>query len=196
MKKATYQFPKSSFISIEKDMGTIVDMMLKNNRLKKLLYYNVENCLFQENLTEDQSLELIEDGYIRMVPKLYVDKDILNYIIISFDNFTPNMTNPEFRDNIISFDIICHFNQWQMPNFQLRPYKIAAEIDTLFNNRHLSGIGELQFLGANQILINDEFGGISLMYSAVHGEDDKINSPNGLDQEDMDSNFDEIFNNK
>lgn len=196
MKKATYQFPKSSFISIEKDMGTIVDMMLKNNRLKKLLYYNLENCLFQENLTEDQSLELIEDGYIRMVPKLYVDKDILNYIIISFDNFTPNITNPEFRDNIISFDIICHFNQWQMPNFQLRPYKIAAEIDTLFNNRHLSGIGELQFLGANQILINDEFGGISLMYSAVHGEDDKINSPNELDQEDMDSNFDEIFNNK
>ena len=196
MKKATYQFPKSSFISIEKDMGTIVDMMLKNNRLKKLLYYNVENCLFQENLTEDQSLELIEDGYIRMVPKLYVDKDVLNYIIISFDNFTPNMTNPEFRDNIISFDIICHFNQWQMPNFQLRPYKIAAEIDTLFNNRHLSGIGELQFLGANQILINDEFGGISLMYSAVHGEDDKINSPNELDQEDMDSNFDEIFNNQ
>ena len=195
MKKATYQFPKSSFISIEKDMGTIVDMMLKNNRLKKLLYYNVENCLFQENLTEDQSLELIEDGYIRMVPKLYVDKDILNYIIISFDNFTPNITNPEFRDNIISFDIICHFNQWQMPNFQLRPYKIAAEIDTLFNNRHLSGIGELQFLGANQILINDEFGGISLMYSAVHGEDEKINSPNELDQEDMDSNFDEIFNN-
>ena len=196
MKKATYQFPKSSFISIEKDMGTIVDMMLKNNRLKKLLYYNLENCLFQENLTEDQSLELIEDGYIRMVPKLYVDKDILNYIIISFDNFTPNVTNPEFRDNIISFDIICHFNQWQMPNFQLRPYKIAAEIDTLFNNRHLSGIGELQFLGANQILINDEFGGISLMYSAVHGEDDKINSPNELDQEDMDFNFDEIFNNE
>ena len=195
MKKATYQFPKSSFISIEKDMGTIVDMMLKNNRLKKLLYYNLENCLFQENLTEDQSLELIEDGYIRMVPKLCVDKDVLNYIIISFDNFTPNMTNPEFRDNIISFDIICHFNQWQMPNFQLRPYKIAAEIDTLFNNRHLSGIGELQFLGANQILINDEFGGISLMYSAVHGEDDKINSPNELDQEDMDFNFDEIFNN-
>ena len=195
MKKATYQFPKSSFISIEKDMGTIVDMMLKNNRLKKLLYYNLENCLFQEDLTEDQSLELIEDGYIRMVPKLYVDKDVLNYIIISFDNFTPNMTNPEFRDNIISFDIICHFNQWQMPNFQLRPYKIAAEIDTLFNNRHLSGIGELQFLGANQILINDEFGGISLMYSAVHGEDDKINSPNELDQEDMDFNFDEIFNN-
>ena len=44
-----------------------------------------------------------------MVPKLYVDKSVLNYIIISFDNFTQS-ANPEFRDNIIEFDIICHFD--------------------------------------------------------------------------------------
>jgi hypothetical protein len=47
---------------------------------------------------------------IKIVPKLYIDGSVLNYIIISFDNFTPNATNPEFRDNIISFDIICHFD--------------------------------------------------------------------------------------
>ena len=194
MKKLIYQYPKSSFISIEKDMGTIVNQMLDNNRLKRLLYYPTKDCLMRENLDDDQTLELISDGYIRMVPKLYVDKEVLNYIIVSFDNFTPNMTNPEFRDNIISFDIICHFDQWQMENFQLRPYKIAAEIDTLFNNRHLSGIGELQFLGANQLLLNDEFAGLTLMYAAIHGEDDKINSPNKIDQKDMDFNFDQIFN--
>ena len=194
MKILTYQYPKSSFLSIEKDMGTIVDQMLKNNRLKKLLYYTTDDCLDRPNLDEDQSLELLTNYHIRMVPKIYVDKDIFNYIIISFDNFVPNMTNPEFRDNIISFDILCHFDQWQMRDFQLRPYKIAAEIDTLFNNRHLSGIGELQFLGANQLLLNDEFAGLTLMYSAVHGEDDKINSPNKKDQEDINFNFDEIFN--
>lgn len=195
MKKLTYQYPKSSFISIEKDMGTIVDMILKNDRLKKLLYYTTKDALRKPPLTEDESLALLDgEAHIRMVPKLYVDRDVLNYIIISFDNFVPNMTNPEFRDNVISFDIICHFDQWQMENFQLRPYKIAAEIDTLFNNRHLSGIGELQFLGANQLLINDEFAGLSLMYSAIHGEDDKINSPNKEDQEDLDFNFDQIFN--
>ena len=32
MKKATYQFPKSSFISIEKNMRNIVDMMLKKKK--------------------------------------------------------------------------------------------------------------------------------------------------------------------
>ena len=196
MKKLTYEYPKSSFLSIEKDMGTIISKMFDNERLKKLLLNNTKDALlksYDEKYAEDVSL-LIEDGYIRMVPKLYVDKDVLNYIIVSFDNFTPNMTNPEFRDNVISFDIICHFDQWQMKDFQLRPYKIAAEIDTLFNNRHLSGIGELQFLGANQLLINDEFAGISLMYAAIHGEDDKVNSPNKVDEEDFIFNFDSIFN--
>ena len=196
MKKLTYEYPKSSLLSIEKDLGTFISKMFDNERLKKLLLNNTKDALlksYDQKYAEDVSL-LIEDGYIRMVPKLYVDKDVLNYIIVSFDNFTPNMTNPEFRDNVISFDIICHFDQWQMKDFQLRPYKIAAEIDTLFNNRHLSGIGELQFLGANQLLINDKFAGISLMYAAIHGEDDKVNSPNKVDEEDFIFNFDNIFN--
>lgn len=195
MHKLTYQYPKSSFISIEKDMGMIVDMMLKNNRLKKLLYYTTKDCLNKPNLTKEQDKQLISERYVRMIPKVYIDKDVLNYIIISFDNFTPNMTNPYYRDNVISFDIICHMDQWELGDFQLRPYKIAAEIDTLFNNRHLSGIGTLEFLGASQIILNDEFAGITLMYSAIHSDDDQKNSPNIKDQEDMDANFDAIFNN-
>ena len=47
---------------------------------------------------------------IKIVPKLYVDGSVLSYVIINFDNFTPNGRNPEFRDNIIEFDIICHFD--------------------------------------------------------------------------------------
>jgi hypothetical protein len=78
-----------------------------------------------------------------------LDSSVLNYVIISFDNFVPNANNPEFRDNIVSFDIVCHFDQWNLGDFKLRPYKIAAEIDTLFNDKHLTGIGTLQFLGAN-----------------------------------------------
>jgi hypothetical protein len=54
-------------------------------------------------------MELFEKN-IKLVPKLYVDKSLLNYIIISFDNFTPNRKNPQFRDNIVEFDIICHYD--------------------------------------------------------------------------------------
>ena len=193
MKITSYEFPKSSFLSIEKDLSLITDMMLKNQRFKKLLYYTTKDALDRENLTELQSLELIGKN-IRIIPKLSIDKEVLAYVIITFDNFTPNETNPEFRDNIISFDIICHFDQWDLGDFQLRPYRIAAEIDTMFNGKHLSGIGELDFIGANQLILNDEFAGLSLIYSAIHGEDDKKNMLNPKDQAQYELDFNELFN--
>lgn len=172
--------PKSSFLSTEKDMNLIVGAMIKNERLKRLLHYTSRDALDKKNLTEDETLELFGKN-IKIVPKLTVDKSVLNYIIISFDNFTPS-GNPEFRDNVIEFDIICHFDQWQLKDFALRPYKIAAEIDSMFNGKHLTGIGELNFLGANQIILTDEFAGLCLMYEAVHGEEDKKNMPNPADE--------------
>lgn len=193
MKIENYQFPKSSFLSVDKDMSIITDYLMKNDRLKKLLYYNSKDCLNRPELTEDETIELFGKN-IKIVPKLYVDGSVLNYIIVSFDNFTGNRTNPEFRDNIIEFDIVCHFDQWQLQDFQLRPYKIAAEIDSMLNGRKLTGIGKLEFLGANQMILTDEYAGLCLMYSAIHGEEDKINAPKVEDEIDLDLNFDKIFN--
>ena len=185
--------PKSSFLSMEKDMSLIVNKMFKNERLKRLLYYTSRDALNKPNVTADQTIELIKKN-IKIVPKLYVDGEVLNYILITFNNFTPS-GNPEFRDNIIEFDIICHFDQWQLQDFALRPYKIAAEIDSMFNNTHLTGIGTLQFLGATQTIINDEFAGICLMYQAIHGEEDRKKMPNPADEAAFVKNFNEIFNN-
>jgi hypothetical protein len=70
-----------------------------------------------------------------------------------------------------------------LKDFQLRPYRIAAEIDSMFDEKHLTGIGTLKFLGANQMILTDEYAGLCLMYSAVHGDEDKINMPNPRDQE-------------
>ena len=180
--------PKSSFLSMEKDASLISNMLLRNERLKKLLYYTTPDCLDRKILTEDQSLELFGKN-IKLVPKLYVDNSVLNYIILSFDNFTPNMTNPEFRDNIIEFDIICHFDQWQLKDFQLRPYRIAAEIDSMFDEKHLTGIGLLHFLGANQMILTDEYAGLCLMYQAIHGGEDKTKMLNPNDEKQFEQDY-------
>ena len=193
MKIESYTYPKSSFLSAEKDMNIIVSSMLKNDRLKKMLYYNTRDCMNKPSLTEDESLGLFGKN-IKIVPKLYVDGSVLNYIIISFDNFTGNNTNPEFRDNIVEFDIICHFDQWQLKDFELRPYKIAAELDTMFNDKHLTGIGKLEFLGANQMILTDEYAGLCVMYRAVHGEEDKKHMPNPANEQDFIMAFDEMYN--
>ena len=193
MKIQNYTYPKSSFLSTEKDMNIIVDAIMKNNRLKKMLYYTTRDCLNKPNLTEDETISMF-GKQIKIVPKLYVDGSVLNYIIISFDNFTKNYNNPEFRDNIIEFDIICHFDQWHMEDFELRPYKIAAELDSMLNNQRLTGIGKLEFLGANQMILTDEYAGLCVMYQAIHGEEDKKHMPNPADEEEFKDNFDTIFN--
>jgi hypothetical protein len=43
----------------------------------------------------------------------------------------------------------------------------------MFNKKHLTGIGTFRFLGANQMVLTDEFAGLSLVYAAIHGEEDK-----------------------
>ena len=193
MKIQNYTYPKSSFLSAEKDMNIIVDRIMKNDRLKKMLYYTTKDCLDRPKLTEDETISMF-GKHIKIVPKLYVDGSVLNYIIISFDNFTRNSTNPEFRDNIIEFDIICHFDQWHMKDFELRPYKIAAELDSMLNEQRLTGIGKLEFLGANQMILTDEYAGLCVMYQAIHGEEDKKHMPNPADEEEFRANFDAMFN--
>ena len=64
----------------------------------------------------------------------------------------------------------------------------------MFNNKHLTGIGTLEFLGANQMILTDEYAGICLMYRAVHGEEDKKFMSNPNNEEQFIENFDAIFN--
>ena len=184
--------PKSSFLSVEKDLDLIIDMFFKNPRLKKLLYYTSKDALSRPSLTEDQTLDLLKNN-IKLIPKLSIDKEVLNYLVISFNDFYPNSTNPQFRDNIVEFCIVCHMDQWQLNDFQLRPYRIAAEIDSMFNGKHLTGIGTFQFYSGKRLILNEEFAGICVKYLAVHGEEDKKPMPNPYEQEQFEKDFNEMM---
>ena len=87
MKIDGVKIPKSSFLSIEKDMGIIVNKICENERLKRLLYYTTPDAMEKPNLTDDQMYELFKKN-IRIIPKLTIDGTVRNYLIISFDVFS------------------------------------------------------------------------------------------------------------
>lgn len=177
---------KSSFLSCEKDAEIIIRKLLVDTgsdsaKLKKLLVINTKDCLENnsnyDTIVKNTSIgELIEKQYITLVPKLKFEEheEVRSRIIISFDNFVPNGTNPEFRDCVVSFDIICHTDYWDLGNYMLRPLKIAGYIDGILNNSKLTGIGTFQFMGCNELILNEELAGYTLMFSAIHGSDDII----------------------
>ena len=47
---------------------------------------------------------------------------------------------------------------------------------------------------SNQMILTDEYAGLCLMYSAVHGNEDKKEMPNPADEEQMVNNFNKMFN--
>lgn len=185
MKIERYKKPMSSFLSVDKDIETILGKMYENPRLKRLLYREGSNALDAENLTPAESADLLKKHYITPVPDLPADEEskILSKVIVSFNRFTPSATNPHFRDNYIIIDILCLFEQWQLSNGSLRPFKIAGEIDSMLDGARLSGIGILNFVGANYISTKDGYGGYSLVYRATHSEDDKEGFNNPADEE-------------
>lgn len=200
MRIENFQRPHSSFLSIDKDLDLIITKMLKNDRLKRLLYYPTKDCITNAsgkcpNLTDEKSIGLI-DTQIRTVPRVALNDDVPIYVIISFDNFILNTTNPHFRDNTIEFDIVCDFDQWRIADGQLRPYRIAGEIDSMFNNTHLSGIGTLEFLGAKQENINDTCACVSLIYMAIHGDEDVKDMLSNQADEQFQKEFNANWNNQ
>ncbi len=178
MKHNTYEYPKSSFLGISKDTALIMDKILSNRKVLRLLYYTSPDCLdwgSEKDLTNQQIKEMFDSKQISNIPKIIVDKDSKSYLRITFDSFTPNAENNFYRDHIVEIKIICHFDHWGLKDYELRPYRIAGEIDSMLDGQHLTGIGLLTFLSADQDVYDNEFGGITLRYLAIRGNEDKVN---------------------
>jgi len=116
---------------------------------------------------------MFENGQISNIPKIKIDKDDKTYLRVTFDSFTPNAENTFYRDHIVEIKIICHFDNWNLGNYELRPYRIAGEIDAMLDGEHLTGIGLLNFMSANQDVYDSEFGGVTLQYLAIRGDEDR-----------------------
>ena len=173
----------SSFLSCEKDAELILHKLFIESRpysdtLKKLLIVQAPDALEGTyDISKYNLKKLIEDKYVVMTPKIEFPEHgpVKSFITLNFDTFTPNQTNPAFRDCMIYIDIACHHDHWNLGNYRMRPFKIAGYIDGILNKSRLTGIGELYFAGmSQQPILNENWSCFTLSYLAIHGSDDKI----------------------
>ena len=185
MKRDLLKKIDSSFLSCEKDTEAILKKLFIENQpysnlLKRLLVVNVKDCIdnpeYDKIAKETSIRDLMQGEYIRLQPRLKFKEheEVKSYIIITFDNFVTTATNPKFRDCTVTFDIVCHTDEWDLGDYRQRPLKIAGIIDGILDNCKLSGIGTFQFLGCNELILNEDLAGYSLTFTAVHGSDDEI----------------------
>lgn len=177
---------KSSFYFYEKDVEKIIQKLFissqpYSNELKRLLLINTKDCLDISNdkyntiINNTSVKELIEQQYFTLVPKVKMEEheELKSFIILQIEDVSTT-TNPEYRDSVISFDIQCPIEYWNLGNYAMRPIKIAGIIDGILKDSKLSGIGELQFFDLKRSVWNENTAGYKLMFLATHGNDDKL----------------------
>ena len=184
---------QSSFLSCEKDTELLISTLFEYTQpyadiLKRLLIINEPDCLdkeqYQDVIDQYSIGRLIREGYIRTKPEVQLPEheDVKAYIIISFDNFTVNSTNEQFKDCTVNFDILCNLDAWNLDDYKLRPLQICGYIDGIFDlynqsrnniSTGLTGIGKYVYMGCNMLVLNDQISGYTLSFRAVHFSEDK-----------------------
>lgn len=196
---------KSTFMSIPNDMSTILRLLLVDSKpysdkLKRLLVINEPDCLdrsqeqYQHVIDSMSVKDLIDKQYVRIVPKIEISEhdEVKTYVIIEIDGFFSS-ANTQYRNSTITFTILSNLDTWQLDDFQTRPWMIAGYIDGILADTELSGIGRMEFIGAQQIVYNEFLGGVVLQYGAYHSDAD--------DAEKIDNDYpapqqlDRIYNN-
>lgn len=153
-------------------MGTntfrIANKIMQNQTICRLLKYQTKNpFLLEENGKPQPDVDGADliNKQILIVPKIFDDStEKMSYITAIFDDFVVNQINPEFKVSTVRFDIACPYDEWILNDKTLRPYLIMQEIDILFNESKMAGIGTLQFWRADNLTLSPWIGGYSMRY--------------------------------
>ncbi len=175
MKVNTYEYPKSALLGMPKDAALIMDRILSNQNILKLLNYNVRDWQSKPPVGKEIIRQMFETKQISSVPRIKVDRPEKTYLRLIYGTMIRNSSNPQYRDNTFGIDIICHYDNWDLGDFDLRPYRIAGEIDSMLDKTHLTGIGQLEFVSCVPYIYDEEFAGVTLTYLAIRGNEDKVN---------------------
>lgn len=148
----------------------IANKLMSNPRICRLLKYQTKDPFKEidpvtgKEQPDIDGAELI-NKQILIVPKVFDDStEKMSYIVSVFDDFVVNQLNPEFKVSTVRFDIACPYDEWILNDHSLRPYLIMQEIDTMFNEGKLAGIGNLQFYRADNLTLSPWIGGYSMRY--------------------------------
>lgn len=148
------------FAVMGENLFKIVYKLIENQTICKLLKYQDADPLSKESVDGSELLH----NQIIIVPKIPESGVECSFIIVVFDQYTINPSNPDFKVSRIRFDVVCPFSEWIVNANSLRPYLLMQEIDKEFNQAKLNGLGNLQFTHSTPLVLSPQMGGYSMYY--------------------------------
>ena len=125
------------------NLQKIINRLISNKDLLKLLYYNDKDPLSQPDLTEKQIKEEVLEKLIKIIPRIGPKETANSIVSIRVVSARRNLENNEFRDITIAVEIFVPLTQWIIKDSNLRPFAIMGEIQKSLDNKKINGLGRM-----------------------------------------------------
>lgn len=151
------------FEELNNNINNVMMKLIESQNLCKLLHYNDENPLMQDDIADTSGLIFTKIFPLPKVPDS--SSEATSVLSVVFDNFRLG-GNTGVKEGILKFTAICHIDLWKTSG-SLRPISILSEVDKIFNDERIVGIKKLQLDRGNLIWVNDKYIGYQISYQMV-----------------------------
>ena len=142
--------------------------LIESQNLCKYLYYNSSSPLLESDIVDPTQLLYSKIYPYPTSTKIFVDTNgnpiATTAINVIFDDYKLGTTNNKFKNGKLVFIIMCHTSLWRLDTSQLRPYCVLNEIDEIFSEQRIIGIGKGEFDTCRLNWSDENYSGYTLTY--------------------------------
>lgn len=125
------------------NLHKIINRLLSNDDLIKLLYYTDKDPLSHSALSDEQKKKEVFEKLVKVVPRVGPKETAQSLVAVRVASGKKDLENKEFRNILVVIDIFVPLTQWFLKDDNLRPFKILGEIEKSLNGKTINGLGKM-----------------------------------------------------
>lgn len=147
--------------------NTIIDRICGNDDLLKAVYYTDEDYLSKDSVNVEDVLfrNIYPFDYTPSSDELLAVRS--TYITLSITDYNKGGNGGFFNAGSIFVRVFAHKDLLKTAYPMLRVDYLISEIDELLNGQPGIGMGKLEFIGAKEFILNENYYGMYLHYRPV-----------------------------
>lgn len=154
----------SKFSQLNQDINKVLDKLVSNQDLCKYLYYKTDNPISEEDIDDTTSLLFTKIFPFPTTTEIFKDSDgnpVADIVInVLFDDFKLGTKNNKFINGKLTFIVLCHMSLQRLSaTSELRPICVLDQIDQMFSDQRLLGIGKDEFDGCRIVFADSDYSG-------------------------------------
>lgn len=126
------------------NLQKIIGLLMNNDTLVNLLYYEGKDPINEPNLTIKQKQELVYEKLIKVVPRIGPKDTAKSVIAARVVRGKPIYDNDEFKSVRIEIENFVPLTQWIIKDDNLRPFAIMSEIQRTLVGKTINGLGKIE----------------------------------------------------